>query len=212
MIARNINLLLIVIIALVTFMALPNNDLKSFLWYNKEDTILNDKLKKFYMRQSIERRKLLHQYFDPNVNITQLGFGPYYNALVPEVICPWLARVGNVNDGGKWTCNPWALPNNCTIYSLGVGPDITFEKEMDEVVEGRCKIFSFDGEYKNGKKILALRNERITFQSYKIAQNSDYVKQEFSLQDIMKQSQHAFIDFLKIDIEGKRNKIYRKKL
>uniref|UniRef100_A0A914W2U2 Methyltransferase domain-containing protein n=1 Tax=Plectus sambesii TaxID=2011161 RepID=A0A914W2U2_9BILA len=87
---------------------------------NSQDaSILDEKLRIFYSNQSTNRQRILGSYLDPQSASSE--FGPFYNALVAEIVCPWLARVGNVNDGGKWTCNPWALPENCVIYSLGVG-------------------------------------------------------------------------------------------
>lgn len=163
--------------------------------------LADDKLKNLYMHQSIKRKNLLQQYLLPNS--TKLGIGPYYNGLVPEVVCPWLARVGDVNDGGKWTCNPWALSSSCVIYSLGVGYDVTFETEMDEVTEGRCKIYSFDSDINKGNQIVNLNNERLIFHPYKIAEQTDHFEQQASVKDIMKQLQHSFINFLKVDIEGR---------
>uniref|UniRef100_A0A914XK10 Methyltransferase domain-containing protein n=1 Tax=Plectus sambesii TaxID=2011161 RepID=A0A914XK10_9BILA len=155
----------------------------------------------FYSNQSTDRQRLLISYLSPKS--ARSSFGPFYNALVAEIVCSWLARVGNVNDGGKWTCNPWALPDNCIIYSLGVGPDITFELETFKVSEERCKIYSFDPDPKLGQRLVDLKSDRFVFTPLRIAAETNDALHQKTVADIMKQFSHSFIDFFKIDIEGK---------
>jgi hypothetical protein len=132
------------------------------------------------------------------------SFGPLYNGLVAEIICPWMVRVGNVNDGGKWVCNPWELPENCVIYSLGIGTEITFETEMDVVVQHRCKIYSFDSDGNRVQRFVGLKPETFLFTQLIIVapQNTNITLNRYSIQDVMKRFEHSFIDFFKIDIES----------
>uniref|UniRef100_A0A914V502 Methyltransferase domain-containing protein n=1 Tax=Plectus sambesii TaxID=2011161 RepID=A0A914V502_9BILA len=163
-------------------------------------SILDEKLQVFYSNKSTDRQRLLGSYLNPKT--ASENFGPFYNALVAEIVCPWLVRVGNVNDGGKWTCNPWALPENCVIYSLGVGPDITFELEISKVAQERCKIYSFDPDAKKGQRLVNLNSEQFTFTPLRIAAKTNEALRQKTVADIMKQFSHSFIDFFKIDIEG----------
>uniref|UniRef100_A0A914V1P6 Methyltransferase domain-containing protein n=1 Tax=Plectus sambesii TaxID=2011161 RepID=A0A914V1P6_9BILA len=83
---------------------------------------------------TITRQLTLAKYIADTKGTDFVGF---YAAIVPEVACPKLERVGSSGDGGKWTCNPFALPDNCVVYSLGVGMDISFEVQIDEIdIEG----------------------------------------------------------------------------
>jgi hypothetical protein len=130
------------------------------------------------------------------------GFGSLYNALVAEIICPWMVRIGSVDDGGKWVCNPWALPENCVIYSLGVNGDISFETELDDIAKHRCKTYSFDAVAQDGRINAGLMAERFSFIQLKISLNTYEENKEYSVGDVMKKFNHTFIDFFKIDIES----------
>lgn len=172
----------------------------------KNETLYNKKLQNFMRYQSVQRQMILRGYLNQNMSaITQ--FGSFYNALVPEIICPWLARVGNVDDGGKWICNPWALTKNCVIYSLGVGPDISFEIEMDKITEKQCKIYSADPNPTFGKGLVDLNSNRFNFIKGKISKETNKKFDEYSLTDIKNLYKHTWIDILKIDVEGNNFKI-----
>ncbi|CAJ0960539.1 unnamed protein product, partial [Mesorhabditis belari] len=85
-----------------------------------------------------------------------------YNGLVPEVWCQSLVRIGAVSDGGKWMCNPWEMPKNCAIYSLGVNEDTSFERELQTITDARCKIYAYDKKIVNVKSEMAAHgDERI---------------------------------------------------
>uniref|UniRef100_A0A914UZA6 Methyltransferase domain-containing protein n=1 Tax=Plectus sambesii TaxID=2011161 RepID=A0A914UZA6_9BILA len=198
---RGIPFILFICVAMVATLLLIERT-NSVVTVNSKDTsILDEKVRVYYSEQSADRQRLLGSYLDPKT--APQGFGPFYNALVAEIVCPWLVRVGNVNDGGKWTCNPWALPENCVIYSLGVGPDITFELEIFKVSEERCKIYSFDPDPKKGQRLVDLGSEQFTFTPLLIATETNEALNRKTVADIMKQFGHTFIDFLKVDIEGK---------
>lgn len=114
------------------------------------DNELSD-LKALYGRQAEVRKALLETF----VNDTKYGL--LYNILVPEVrifknffpffqvFCPGLARIGSVGDGGKWVCNPFAkLQAPCSVYSLGVNNDISFDVEVQTLTNKKCKIYAYD--------------------------------------------------------------------
>uniref|UniRef100_A0A1I7WW22 Methyltranfer_dom domain-containing protein n=1 Tax=Heterorhabditis bacteriophora TaxID=37862 RepID=A0A1I7WW22_HETBA len=76
--------------------------------YNEASYISINFLRQYYSLQARERVNQLNSITNASNHAT------LYNVLVPEVYCPNLVRVGNVNDGGKWVCNPLAMPqHNC---------------------------------------------------------------------------------------------------
>ncbi|KAI1701144.1 methyltransferase domain-containing protein [Ditylenchus destructor] len=83
-------------------------------------------LYKAQTQQRIELlRKVKHESND-------LAYYELYNALVPEVFCRDLVRIGTVSDGGKWMCNPHRMRkmDKCTIYSLGINNEPSFEESL----------------------------------------------------------------------------------
>ena len=60
--------------------------------------------------------------------------------------CESIARIGNINDGGKFICLDHmnftkSSSPSCTVYSFGVNFDFSFDKAMARL---GCKIHSFD--------------------------------------------------------------------
>ncbi|TAL32922.1 MAG: hypothetical protein EPN93_14730 [Spirochaetes bacterium] len=56
--------------------------------------------------------------------------------------CDCAMRVGRNDDGGKWVCNPQALPEHAIVYSFGVGGDISFDTGMAGLFG--CQVYMFD--------------------------------------------------------------------
>ncbi|KAF7345079.1 hypothetical protein MVEN_01671400 [Mycena venus] len=142
----------------------------------------------------------------------------------------WHHFIGTMGDGGKWVCGLERATHrsNCVVYSMGVERQSSFEQEILHQSE-QCQVY---GEprppyilplYTNQKLILRaagfdfsvsewgpeLRadtavNSRAHFYPWKIggADNHDANPKEYSLQGIMKEFGHDFIDIWKIDIEG----------
>ncbi len=62
-----------------------------------------------------------------------------------QVFCAGLARVGSEADGGKWVCNPLSvLAPPCSIYSLGVSNDVSFDVQIQTLTNKTCKLYAFD--------------------------------------------------------------------
>uniref|UniRef100_A0A914XYW4 Methyltransferase domain-containing protein n=1 Tax=Panagrolaimus superbus TaxID=310955 RepID=A0A914XYW4_9BILA len=103
--------------------------ISSLLTVGKIELEINEKIAKKYKQQSYERHKIL------NERIEAEAYGILYNALVPEVFCKNLIRIGSVGDGGKWACNPVNMLNwpKCTIYSLGMNNDPSFEETFSTI-------------------------------------------------------------------------------
>jgi hypothetical protein len=74
---------------------------------------------------------------------------------------------------------------------------------MDSVTEQQCKIYSFDNNPALGQRLVNMKSERFVFKPFLISPKTNASRNEFSVEDIMKQFSHSFIDFFKIDIEGK---------
>ena len=87
---------------------------------NDKRALYKSAITEIYKVQSVKRKRIIQRSFVENHNTR---FGLLWNILVPELSCPYLVRVGNVNDGGKWLCNPFALKfqqsASCLVYSLG---------------------------------------------------------------------------------------------
>ncbi|KAJ7816178.1 methyltransferase domain-containing protein [Mycena leptocephala] len=127
----------------------------------------------------------------------------------PAFSCPFpVYRVGTMGDGGKWVCGLERATHhrNCVIYSMGVERQSSFEQEVLRQSPD-CQVYGFDYSVSQwGPELLADTevNGRAHFFPYKIGavDNHDVTPKEYSLQGIMKELGHDFIDIWKIDIEG----------
>src|SRR4051794_18861366 len=63
--------------------------------------------------------------FAKNHKVRERGY--LFDAIVD---CETTMRVGRLEDGGKWVCNPERLPQPAVVYSFGVGEDISFDVDM----------------------------------------------------------------------------------
>jgi hypothetical protein len=111
----------------------------------------------FYQSQAIGRRAHLRNYVDSTL-------GNMYNILVPEVVCPILMRVGRVLDGGKWVCNPFRLAEtDCIVYSIGTNDEVSFEIDIYQLSNSRCKIFKFNNGQQNSLTVRNLKQINANF-------------------------------------------------
>lgn len=161
-----------------------------------------------FERQQVARQQVIGHNLDDRGSEAELMIDLHYlyNGLVPEVLCSRLVRIGNTDDGGKWLCNPWSLPTNCVLYSLGVGGDMSFENELGQLLNSRCSTWSFD----NNQAYASLFNglNQSTFHPWLIGQTTNASASVYTMLDIMKHFNHTYLDILKIDIEGElRNKL-----
>ncbi|CAJ0932699.1 unnamed protein product, partial [Mesorhabditis belari] len=129
------------VIYLVDLDSIPSFNLPKFIGKDctKNETFDNyEKTRLEHIRQAPVRRRVFQE-MDMN---TQPPI--FYNALAIEVLCPSKLRIGVVGDGGKWVCNPWRLPDNCTIYSLGINGQIDFETDVQKITKNRCRVYGYD--------------------------------------------------------------------
>uniref|UniRef100_A0A914PLD5 Methyltransferase domain-containing protein n=1 Tax=Panagrolaimus davidi TaxID=227884 RepID=A0A914PLD5_9BILA len=132
------------------------------------------------------------------------GYALLYNVLVPEVFCVDLVRIGRISDGGKWICNPSSLLSfeDCTIYSLGLSNDPSFEMDLQEYLNNKCKLRSFDKDYQNPETMEKLKISNGNFMKALISQKTNESNNEYTFKDILYKFGDKRIDILKVDIEG----------
>ncbi|TGO30401.1 hypothetical protein BPAE_0006g01440 [Botrytis paeoniae] len=141
--------------------------------------------------------------------------------------CPHdIQRVGRLGDGGKWVCGmslyekhrpsssfsastisssvQTANPNDgITIYSFGVNDESTFEAEMLTRIPS-AQIHAYDFSVTKFGPQLSSYASRAHFHKYGLGAKDipSRTPPFYTLQTLMKQNNHSYIDILKIDIEG----------
>ncbi|KAJ7079592.1 methyltransferase domain-containing protein [Mycena belliarum] len=137
------------------------------------------------------------------------AFYTLWDFFAPVFSCPFsVYRVGTMGDGGKWVCGLERATHqpSCVIYSMGVERQSSFEQEALRQAE-HCQVYGFDfsvAEWGPELRADSEVNARAHFFPYKIgaADNHTASPKEYSLQGIMQELGHEFIDIWKIDIEG----------
>ncbi len=134
--------------------------------------------------------------------------------------CPHdIQRVGRLGDGGKWVCGMSlyeSKPNvavtnsksqtrpSTIIYSFGVNDESTFEAEMlARIPSAQIHAYDFSVD-RIGSQIPPSHLARVHFSKLGLGGVDEFAKmpQFFTLQTLMEQNKHTYIDILKIDIEG----------
>ncbi|KAJ7875068.1 methyltransferase domain-containing protein [Mycena leptocephala] len=132
-----------------------------------------------------------------------------WDLFAPAFSCPFpVYRVGTMGDGGKYVCGLERATQhpNCVVYSMGVERQSSFEQEVLRQ-SGDCQVYGFDFSVSQWGPELrgdAQVNSRAHFFPYKIGAVDHHGAdpKEYSLQGIMRELGHEFIDIWKIDIEG----------
>jgi hypothetical protein len=135
-----------------------------------------------------------------------------------------MQRVGRLGDGGKWVCGmslyeakpALAVTSSrvtdekkgsrpeTIIYSFGVNDESTFEAEMLARIPS-AQIYAFDFSVSGfGPQISPSYSARAHFLKVGLGAKDEGSRtpQFFTLQTLMKENKHDYIDILKIDIEG----------
>jgi hypothetical protein len=160
--------------------------------------------------------------FFPAQTLEDFGKYPYtlWDFFPPTYTCPHdIQRVGRLGDGGKWVCGmslfearPAAAVSqhstsanpNTIIYSFGVNDESTFEAEMLARIPS-AQIWAFDFSVTSfGPQLSPAYSSRAHFSQVGIGAKDEFEKkpQFFTLQTLMAQNNHTYIDILKIDVEG----------
>ncbi|RDW80013.1 hypothetical protein BP6252_04651 [Coleophoma cylindrospora] len=159
-----------------------------------------------------------HELRDKNYNGQDIGFfpardGPSYFTwyfsiwdLIPASYnCPHeIERIGRMGDGGKWVCgmHRYETKKPCILYSFGIQNESSFEQEMLE--RTNCEIFGYDFSVSDfGKALKPEFSDRAHFKQAGISGVSKPQNNPpfYTIQDLMAQNGHDYIDILKIDIE-----------
>ncbi|KAI1715880.1 methyltransferase domain-containing protein [Ditylenchus destructor] len=127
-----------------------------------------------------------------------------YNALVPEVFCRDLVRVGSVSDGGKWMCNPHRMRKmtQCTIYSLGINNDPSFDESLQDYLGRHCSLRSFDRDDQMPETNKRIQDSNGVFTRALISSTTNASNFQYSFSDLLQKFGDKRIDILKVDIEG----------
>lgn len=148
-----------------------------------------------------------------------VGYGQMWtlwDIFVPAFTCPWeVERIGVMADGGKYVCGlprvKQARKDKCVVYSFGVERESSFEAEILETTE--CEIFMYDFSVdKFGPQIEAMNatmQARAHFHQFGVGGKDEIIdnNQFYTLETLMNQNGHDWIDILKIDTEGAEFKI-----
>lgn len=138
-------------------------------------------------------------------------FWPYnaYDFIMPTFNCPFdTERVGSIGDGGKWICGmskyeSYAREKPFVIYSFGVERNSEFEEQM--LNRTNCEIWGYDYSVTAwGDQLKPSSAVRAHFQQIGIGKATNKLSDPpfYSVQDLMKENGHDYIDIMKMDIEG----------
>ncbi|KAH9171940.1 methyltransferase domain-containing protein [Lactarius sanguifluus] len=134
-----------------------------------------------------------------------------WDFFIPSFQCPHhVERIGVLGDGGKWVCGMEriAKQEKCVIYSFGINGESSFEAALMERAPG-CEVWGYDFTVDSfGPEIEKIPNlkERAHFFPWALggrnAHDAEDSPKYYTLDALMKLNGHAFIDVLKIDVEG----------
>eukprot|EP01105_Mastigella_eilhardi_P006158 TRINITY_DN17764_c0_g1_i1.p1 TRINITY_DN17764_c0_g1~~TRINITY_DN17764_c0_g1_i1.p1 ORF type:complete len:285 (-),score=90.66 TRINITY_DN17764_c0_g1_i1:187-1041(-) len=115
-------------------------------------------------------------------------FEPPYECVAGE------DRVGNIGDGGKWTCGMERVlaVQPCVVYSLGSNTQVDFEDDVYQLSNGTCEIHVFDQQDLNG---FFADLPRYHF-------HQALVTAERGVVQFLREMHHSHLNVLKIDVEG----------
>ncbi|KHJ99823.1 hypothetical protein OESDEN_00162 [Oesophagostomum dentatum] len=125
-----------------------------------------------------------------------------YDNLAPEAYCPELVRLGTTNDGGKWICSPFRVPDTCTVFSVGLFNEVTFEQELYYVSRNRCRIFAYDKNKQSRPTLEVLKSMHAKVREVLVGATTDASSNQYALKDLMELEGVTEIDILKVDIES----------
>lgn len=160
----------------------------------------------------------------PAQTLNEFGKYPYtvWDFFPPTFSCPHdIQRVGRLGDGGKWVCGmslyesvprpstwgakpPTGGQEGVVIYSFGINAESSFEEEMLERIPS-ARIWGYDFSVNGwGPQIKSKYEDRVFFGKVGLGKTDEPSKSPpfYTLQSLMQQNNHTYMDILKIDVEG----------
>jgi hypothetical protein len=124
--------------------------------------------------------------------------------------CPGIVeKLGNMGDGGKWVCGVENLLQrpDCVVYSFGSNGDTSFEKAILE--RTACSVWTFDPTLSEARRAKVTAVPGLNFTAVGLSDKDGSLElrkgEVFpvrTLQTLMQERGHTWIDVLKVDIEG----------
>ncbi len=142
--------------------------------------------------------------------VTDLGdLRRIWDFYTPDYNCPFLKeRVGRLGDGGKWVCGLRYLLQTrpCLVYSLGSAGDASFEEQL--LSRTPCDVHTFDPNLSAETQAqMQASLPDLNFHAVGLGRSSGPLKSlsdggMHSFEEVMAALGHAWVDVLKVDIEG----------
>lgn len=166
-----------------------------------ESSGVPDSVRAYYEKQVPERINFIKGMQAGNARL-------FYTVMGPEVFCPYIVRVGTVNDGGKKVCNVNLIPKkDCAIYSLGIAGDISFERDVQFFSNNGCRVYGYDQNKQNEQVLSSYKRINGTMEAVYISAVSSRNENQYTLADLVKRNNDTTIEFLKMDIEGSEHTV-----
>ncbi|KAK0394868.1 hypothetical protein QR680_000978 [Steinernema hermaphroditum] len=123
------------------------------------------------------------------------------NILRSEVVCENLIRFGSKKDGGHWICSPHTmLRKKCSIYSIGVDNNLSFETAIHRFTRNKCKLYVYDMLNDDSSTKARIENElHGRFENVSVEEVGNPNAKTKGLSDLFIDNGHRTIDILKVD-------------
>ena len=127
-------------------------------------------------------------------------FGPNYNCLYSR------ERLGRTGDGGKWVCGPGFLlqSKSCVVYSIGSYGEVSFEQALLSMTQ--CEVYTFDHTLNEAAQAVVRGVPGLHFHNVGLGVRQTgqegHPSRVLSLDQLMENLKHSWIDVLKVDVEG----------
>lgn len=118
--------------------------------------------------------------------------------------CPTTRRYGTLGDGGKWLC---FLRPRCTVLSLGISNEFSFETEL--ALEHDCVVHGFDPTVEPSLELARVMRFRRKGVRDGPGAASPFAEGTLSVWDMLYQANLTRVDVLKVDVEGAEFGMFR---
>ncbi|RCN46770.1 hypothetical protein ANCCAN_07212 [Ancylostoma caninum] len=94
------------------------------------------------------------------------------------------------------------IPRSCTVFSVGLVNEVTFERELQYVTDYQCRIFAYDAGTQKRSTLKILEGIHGKLRQTSVKDETDVSRNQYTLMDLMKLEGVFKVDVLKIVIEG----------